>query len=655
MVDHLAGLRDGYVLRFAVVQSSQNVGSNASIVNWSLNLLKGTGNGKYMSGAANWSVTIDGQTASGSIGGYDFRGYSTLILGEGSFTIPHNSDGTKSIGVSGAWADNGTYGELGNGTAGGTQALTTIPRATTATFTNPMFAGSAYTVNLPRASTSFTHNVDLWFGNVSNSRIATGAGTSFSWTPPLDLLNQMPNGVTGTGFIRVSTYNGGTLIGTKDQSLSISAPASIVPTFSGITHSDLSTAANTVGGYVQWITRLRLAITNAAGTYGSTIQSASIVVNGQTVNGLSGDMPSAITSNGSMSIQASVTDSRGRSNQMSVSINVMGYSNPAFSSASVQRSNASGTAQTEGTYLRVAFNASTASLIPSGNTQRNALVYRVYVRVRGTTAWTLKANSSVSTNTLNTSVVVGTYSIQASYEVRIEISDYFSTSATEMVIATASIFMHWDAALGVGIGKFREQGMLDVAGQIFQNSGAAVLDQSSLMMMSIGGRDLNEDWYTGTYMGATLGNAPNGSTQWFYVEIIRHNNLYQHQRLTTFAGNNDQIWVRSKQNGTWGAWQRVFDPGASPHAQSAGKVALTTLAANASQTLSVTFPAGRFSQPPIVSLQSYSTRYTLQVTDGSVTTSGFTMIASNFSGAGASSASAFTWHAVQMSQSGGAG
>lgn len=469
-----AGLASGYVLRLDVWQNGQNIAGNYSNVAWNLKIIKGAGSGKYAGGPHSWSINIGGYTASGSFGSYDFRNYSELVLSTGSVDRGHNADGTLSIYCGSSYDDNNTYGELGDGGASGNMGLTTIPRATTATFTNPMVAGTAYTVNLPRASTAFTHIVDLYFGTISGQRMATNATTSFSWTPDLTLLNQMPTTANGTGFMRVNTYNGGTLIGYKDQSLTIQAPASVVPTFTTVTATEATAgiAAN-IGGFVQGISKLALAITGAAGAYSSTISSYKIAVAGQTINAISGTTLAAIASTGTVAIVATITDSRGRTATKTVNVTVLAYTPPMITAITAKRALVGGTLNDNGTYIRVDINAAVQSLVVS-TVQKNTLIYKISTKAYGATVWTLKSTTTPGGVVFNSYALVSPYPIENSFDVLVEISDDFSTSAQQLTVATASIFQHWDAALGVGIGKYRQNGMLDVLGKIFQNNGVEI-------------------------------------------------------------------------------------------------------------------------------------------------------------------------------------
>lgn len=92
----------------------------------------------------------------------------------------------------------------------------------------------------------------------------------------------------------------------------------------------------------------------------------------------------------------------------------------------------------------------------------------------------------------------------------------------------------------------------------------------------------------------------------------------------------------------------------TPWAIEAGRRQTTgTVAAGASVTLPVSFTAGRFTQPPIVTA-SPDSNSRLQVACGNVTTSGFDLILSNFTSAGATPVGAY-WQAMQMTKTSATG
>ena len=121
------GMASGYILRLNVNEVGYDANGNYSVVSWSLQIIKGSGSGKWADGPHGWSVNIGGATGGGSIGSYDFRAYSVLTLGSnGSLVVGHNPDGSRWIDSSAFFDDNNTWGELGDASAGGGFWLTQL-------------------------------------------------------------------------------------------------------------------------------------------------------------------------------------------------------------------------------------------------------------------------------------------------------------------------------------------------------------------------------------------------------------------------------------------------------------------------------------------------------------------------------------------------
>jgi hypothetical protein len=361
----------------------------------------------------------------------------------------------------------------------------TIPRASTPSLTvNPVDAGASTTINTNRASTGFTHDIYYAFGSIGWTLIASGVGASTSWTPPLSLLNQIPNAPTGVGSILCYTYSGGTLIGSKTVNFTLSTPSSVIPTWTSVaTSEDNADVATYVGAYVQNVSKLDYAITGAAGVYGSSIYLQRFSAAGQTVDGASGTTPLPINSSGTVPVTWLIQDSRGKQKSQTSNITVLPYVTPVISSCTVQRALSDGTPDPdEGTYLRVDATAAVQSLM--NTTQRNIIQLKIRTRPLGSgTAWTdpstLKATLSPGGITYNSfTTVAGPYAVDQSYEVRVEALDRFNLSSFQTSVAVGAVFMHWDED-GLGLGKYRENGMLDVNGDIFQ-SNARVVDSNDL-------------------------------------------------------------------------------------------------------------------------------------------------------------------------------
>ncbi|WP_392372984.1 DUF859 family phage minor structural protein, partial [Streptococcus suis] len=126
----------------------------------------------------------------------------------------------------------------------GNIGLATIPRSSSVSVSSGVI-GSALTINIHRQSSSFKHIVRYAWGNKSET-IATNVDTSTTWTIPLDFANDIPNATSGTGIIFVDTYSGSTKTGTQQVTFTANVPASMKPTFSGITLTDTNGVARSL-------------------------------------------------------------------------------------------------------------------------------------------------------------------------------------------------------------------------------------------------------------------------------------------------------------------------------------------------------------------------------------------------------------------------
>lgn len=487
MTDYDYALGGGAVLRFTVVQTSQDIATNQSVDNWSLALFKGSFS-PWTTDPIPWAISINEVPYSGSFT-FDFTVETTHLIAAGSTPVPHNADGTKTTRVAAYMDDTGTSvgGPLDTGSLYFPQ--TTIPRASTPTFKlaagggliTECDAGIAIEILTNRASASFTHKIEYQIGATGWQTIAaSGVGTSYTpWTIPLSLLNQIPAALTGTLQFRVTTYtnSGATLIGSTITNFTMKAGAAIVPDLGTITHSEATTVpavASLIGAYVQGITKLNVAISSPAGIYGSTITNQKVEVVGQSGNQvvstgaspLSSVLPAFLAASGTVTLRATVTDSRGRTYSEDVSITVLAYAIPNLvAPLTVQRALSGGTPDEAGTYIRSNINAAVQSLIVAA-VQKNAITYRISTSPHGANTWTVKTTTSPGGLTFNSHHEVGTYVISSSFDVKIEVYDKLAALAQVLVIATSAVPFHIGVD-GVGIGKFNE-GLadLEVAGDI---------------------------------------------------------------------------------------------------------------------------------------------------------------------------------------------
>lgn len=436
-----------YVLRVDWTQT-KNVSANTSTItakaylvnDWSLSINARSDN----------KVTIDGTAQTYASPAISSTG--THLLGTVTQTVNHGSDGSKSLAMSAVFyiraTLSGTYYE--SITASANITLDSIARASGVSASN-VAMGSATTIAISRASSSFTHTLTYAFGSATGTIAAKTTSTSVSWTPPITLANQIPKAVTGTCTITCTTYNGNTSIGSKTCTLTLTVPASVKPTITSLTAARVDGAVpSTWGIYVQTKSKVTLTINGAAGSYGSTISSYSITGGGYTSTA-SSFTTGFLNTSGTITFTATVTDSRGRvSAAATVSISVVAYSPPSFASYLSQRCLSNGTVNEDGTYIRGLVSYSYASC-----SSKNTITRAAYYKKASDTAWT-NASAAFSSGTAFT-FGGGKISTETSYDIKYTLTDAFTTIAIQDIVSTAAVVMDFKkGGKGVAVGKVSE-------------------------------------------------------------------------------------------------------------------------------------------------------------------------------------------------------
>lgn len=435
----------GRSLTLSWTLSSQSVADNYSNISWKL---KGDGSASGWVMAGGFKAVINGTTVYSTSTDSRIKLYNGTTVASGTAKINHNSDGTKSFSLS---CEAGIYNYAVNCTASGTHTLTTIPRASSVSASS-VTMGSATTISISRASSSFTHTLTYKFGNTSGTIATKTSSTSVSWTPAVSLANQIPSAVSGKCTITCTTYNGSTSIGSKTCTLTLTVPSSVKPTISSLSAVRVDgTVPSSWGIYVQSKSKAMLTINGATGSYGSTISSYSISGGGFSSTS-SSFTTGYLSSSGTITFTAKVTDSRGRvSDAKTVSISVVAYSAPSFKSYQSQRATSDGTVSDDGTYVRglVSYSYSSCS-------SNNTITRATYYKKSSATSWT-NANKSFSSGTAFT-FGGGSISTESSYDVKYTITDAFTTITILDNVSTAAVLMDFKAGgKGIAIGKVAEK------------------------------------------------------------------------------------------------------------------------------------------------------------------------------------------------------
>ncbi len=276
-----------------------------------------------------------------------------MEVGTDSFTVEHDIDGSGSTTFTG----NGYYiGESGtkySKSVSATIKLTKINRASIVTTNATSSAGKKFgetiTLNISRKDSKFTHKLTYKSGGTTYL-IGEDIGTSTTYTFPLELIKNYPDAVKNGITVTCTTYNGDNKIGTDTCNVYLNVPEEYVPTCSlSLQEANETMLGLGLGVYIKGKSQIKGVIT-ASGVEGSTIKSYSTTGNNQTFSTSTFTTGLLVENNEELTFNTTVKDSRGRSANVSQSINVLEYTPPTISNAKVERCKEDGTLYSEGTY-----------------------------------------------------------------------------------------------------------------------------------------------------------------------------------------------------------------------------------------------------------------------------------------------------------------
>lgn len=536
--------------------NKQDTVNNRSIVNLQARL-RTNGYASVWGVTAPMTIHVDGDgeivNASVNIG----TNSSLLIFGK-DYVVNHDENGNKTVNIS--FKVDVNTGGYGSSTVSLSIPLPQIKRASTISDVTGTL-GSEMTLDISRKDSSYTHNLKYEFGKLSGT-IATDVGTSCSWTPPLSLATAMPNRTSDWGQIVLETYSGSTKIGQTNCILTLNVPDSVKPTLDSITLTDSNATVknllNTANTFAQVMSNVKVTFNSASGAYGSTISSyrAEIVGKNQSTNENNG-LLGMMNFNGTVTIRATVTDSRGRtSNAVEVKATVINYFTPQIS-FTLQRSGSASTT------LTVTKNARIAPLTVGGK-QKNKMIISFKYKEHSATNYTTDTGSAGGTwttidNLTNSSAnLAATFSTLKTYDIIGKIEDAFTSYEFLATVGTEKfpIAIRPDR---IGFGKTPEKAnIVDSSWEFYYNNKPiqhhrlSANDGSAILLSN--GTDLNTVTESGFYRGYNLVHAPL-TAGWHYIRVSRHEGTsWIVQEAIEYGGNISAF--RVKRDNSWQSWKQ---------------------------------------------------------------------------------------------------
>ncbi|KAA9324791.1 DUF859 family phage minor structural protein [Streptococcus anginosus] len=526
--------------------SRQDIANNFSMVNVQVRLIANGYAALFGAGGKTLKVSAGGESKTISVDTNISQNQNKLIFDK-EFKVPHDSNGSKSVYISARLDIN--QGGYDWAAVGVNVQLPTIPRASTGSTVNSTI-GQPITLNISRHSDSFKHAIWVKFGNYDKKIAGDNVDTSFTWTPEMSMINELPNASSGYGTLTYITYNNGREIGRDTQPVTLSVPDNIKPTLTGFTLTDTNTAAASIvpGGqaFIQILSNIKVNFGQATGTCGSTITGyyAEIVGKNQSTTTQGGSL-GIMNYTGNVAIRARVTDSRGRtSNTIEKTVSILEYFAPILSFG-IARSGA------QSSTLTITRNAKVAPLTVDG-LQKNQMKLTFKVAQFGSDDYKVDTGSASGTWTTVSSLVnsnanlQGEYAANSSWTVLGILEDKFTSSEFAVNVATEQVVLSYDR-YGIGVGKIRERGALDVKGNTY-------IDGFLRHCVEWAGDVSTNDLIEG---GDAWTNKDTPNNDWGVLETFKIGNVSEKEATQRFTHRNGgKVWYRYRhyQAGNWTPW-----------------------------------------------------------------------------------------------------
>lgn len=548
----------GRYLTFSWSVKSTSIANNQTTISWTLKGAGGSSSTYYKAG--NFKVVIDGTTVYSSSTRINL--YSGTTVASGDCTITHGSDGNKTFSAS---AQAGIYTVAVNCTGSGSFTLDQIPRQAnitnapnfndtqnpTITYSNP--AGN--NVSSLQACISLTGSTDdIAYRNISK----TGNSYTFNLTQAeRDILlaaTTTSNSRTVKFFVR-TIIGGNTFYSSQQVTFSV---VNANPSMNSVEYEDTNAQTTLITDSPAVIIRnnstLAITVGNIWAYKQATLVSLTTNINGVVrTTSLSGSHATNVlvdfgTINVSSDINAilTATDSRGNKYTYNLPITVWNWVLPTAIIACQRQNNYY-------TETDINVNADYSSL-----DGKNQITIQYQYKKTTDSSYSALANLQDDVTT--------TFNIDNNYQwnVRVIVTDLLGSTTYNLFVDKGIPIVYFDRLNNsTGFNCFpQNQGSTEIDGDLIVNE-KNILD----MFVGIGGlckSASTSDWNTacgsinGIYMGADMSNSPSGDTvaNWWIVLHMAHNDLYQRQVAFSFLNNNG-IYTRLKNNGTWGSWTQV--------------------------------------------------------------------------------------------------
>lgn len=285
--------------------------------------------------------------------------------------------------------------------------------STIAAITQTVETLGTLTVRLNKAVDAFRHKLTVTAGD-KTLYTSELFDASHSVTVPRSWFDSFPNVTTISATATVTTYNGGTAVGTASAAVTITADNGMRPQ---ISEGWATAAPYNIGavagltGYIAGYSQAEISFDAAKLTQaaGATLASVTVTCSGAVVTAAPYRTPILL---GAADVVCAATDSRGRTATQTIRIEPMAYAPPTLSQVQIRRCTAAGVESEDGNYYSAKATA-TFSALGGQNTLTLTAAHKIQGGVYG----------AETPLTSGETAIIGTISPDSTYQVRITATD----------------------------------------------------------------------------------------------------------------------------------------------------------------------------------------------------------------------------------------
>lgn len=437
----------------SITQNSQNIANNKT--NITVRVQVTTTGGSYNGYSKPGICTIDGTP-------YDFSHNipqnSTTTIFEKTLDVTHDSNGEKTVYASFSFQTGISAGTITGSTS---KKLTTIPRTSEVSLSKKNFnIGATITIYTNRKSASFTHTAVIKF-NGQTVRTQTGIDASYSWNTN-ELFAKIPNQNQANGTVELTTYSGGTRIGTS----AVNFTGYVVnsdPVFNNFDCEDTNTVTKTLTGnnqkYIRKYSNLKVTITSAnkMTTKNSATPKYYNIVVGNKIEKLdysTSEISKTINNMDDNTVIVFAVDSRGNQKDKTKALDIVEYSETVLQSVKIERKEGVGETvliSLSGKYANINFGSKTNTIksIQYRKKSKTETEFGSWVEIKQL----VTINTENGTFSCDSKEITGqTFTLGTEYDIEVQVKDELSSDTEPVSLNSGKVLLSALKNKGISIG-----------------------------------------------------------------------------------------------------------------------------------------------------------------------------------------------------------